>query len=42
MLEQAIRTNKGEQMVQYIRNVMEATRRAEREATNQMSVGMND
>ena len=33
MLEQAIRTNKGEQMGQYIRDVMEATRRAEREAT---------
>lgn len=33
MLEQAIRTNEGEQMGQYIRDLMEATRRAEREAT---------
>ena len=34
MLEQVIRTNKGEQMGQYIRDLLEATRRAEREAIN--------
>ena len=34
MLKQAIRTNEGEPMGQYIRDVMEATRRAERDVVN--------